>query len=104
MGAGIYPLSLKKQVSEYIMKTISVKILGHKRAQLYPLERAVIAAQQELPNTTLLVEHIKTAAEIQQYTPVFFMPSLMVNEKLVCVGRFPTKVEVLSWLREAENS
>ena len=103
MGAGIYPLSLKK-VIESIMKIISVKILGHKRAQRYPLERAVIAAQQELPNTTLLVEHIKTAAEIQQYTPVFSMPSLMVNEKLVCVGRFPTKVEVLSWLREAENS
>ncbi|MCJ7435120.1 MAG: thioredoxin family protein [Anaerolineales bacterium] len=86
------------------MKTISVKILGHKRAQRYPVERAVIAAQQELPNATLIVEYIETAAEIQKYTPVFSMPSLMVNEKLVCVGRFPTKVEVLSWLREAENS
>ena len=78
------------------MKIISVKILGHKRTQRYPLERAAIAAQQELPNATF--------AEIQQYTPFFFMPSLMVNEKLVCIGRFPTKVEVLSCLREAEKS
>jgi len=85
------------------MKIISIKILGYKRAHRYPLERSVIAAQQELPNVTLLVEHITTVVEIQQYTPVFALPSLMVNEKLVCVGRFPTKVEVLSWLREVEK-
>jgi hypothetical protein len=86
------------------MKIISVKIIGHKRARRYPLERAVIAAQQELPNATLFVEHIKTAAEFQQYLPVFSMLSLMVNEKLICVRRFPKKVEVLSLLREAEKS
>jgi hypothetical protein len=86
------------------MKTISIKILGHKRSHRYPLERSVIAAQRELPNITLLVEHIKTVSEIQQYTPVFAFPSLVVNEKLVCVGRFPNKAEVLSWLREEEKS
>ena len=86
------------------MKTISVKILGHKRAQRYPIERAVIAAQQELPNVTLLVEFVRTIAEIQLYTPVIALPSLVINEKLVCVGRFPTKAEVLSWLREAEKT
>jgi hypothetical protein len=87
-----------------MMKTISVKILGHKRAQRYPIERSVIAAQQELPNATLLVDFVRTVEEIQLYTPVFALPSLMINEKLVCVGRFPTKAEVLSWLREAEKS
>ncbi len=84
------------------MKTISVKILGYKHSLRYPIERSVIVAQRELPDMTLAVEHIKTVEEIQRYTPVFAFPSLVVNEKLVCVGRFPTKAEVLSWIREMD--
>lgn len=34
-------------------------------------------------------------------TQVVVLPSLVVNEKLVCVGRFPHKDEVISWLQEA---
>ena len=85
------------------MNTIFVKILGYKRSLRYPLERSVIAAQRELPNIALLVEHVRTVEEIQRYTPVFALPSLVMNERLVCVGRFPTKAEVLSWLREVEK-
>jgi hypothetical protein len=36
-----------------------------------------------------------------RYTPVTVYPSLVINERLVCVGRFPKKEEVLSWLRDA---
>jgi hypothetical protein len=104
VGAGIDPLSIKNVREQIAMKTISVKILGHKRAQRYPIERAVIAAQQELQNATLLVEYVKTITEIMLYTPVIALPSLMINEKLVCVGRYPTKAEVVSWLREAEKN
>jgi hypothetical protein len=86
------------------MITISVKILGHKRSLRYPVERSIIAAQRELPDVTLVVEHIRTVEEIQRYTPVFALPSLVINGKLVCVGRFPGKVEVLSWLQEVENT
>jgi hypothetical protein len=42
--------------------------------------------------------------EIQRYTPVFAFPSLVVNEKLVCVGRFPSRAEVLAWIREMDES
>lgn len=86
------------------MRTISVKILGHKMSMRYPVERSVIAAGQELPDVTLLVEHVKTVEEIQRYTPVFALPSLVINEKLVCVGCFPPKAQVLSWLREVEKN
>ncbi len=86
------------------MKTISVKILAHKQSLRYPVERSVIAAGRELPDVTILVEYVKTVEEIQRYTPVFALPSLVINEKLVCVGRFPPKAEVLSWLREVEKN
>jgi hypothetical protein len=64
----------------------------------------VIAAQRELSDATLVVEHITTVEKIQHYTPVFALPSLVINGKLVCVGRFPGKAEVLSWLREVEKN
>ena len=86
------------------MKTVSVKILGYKRSLRYPIERSVIAAQRELSDMTLVVEHVKTVEEIKKYTPVFALPSLAIDGKLVCVGRFPIKAEVLSWLREIEKN
>ncbi len=85
------------------MRTISVKILGHKASLRYPVERVVIAAQRELPNVDLAIEMVKTASEIQKYTHVLALPSLVVNERLVCVGRFPSKDEALFWLKEAQE-
>jgi hypothetical protein len=33
-----------------------------------------------------------------EYTSVIAFPSLMIGEKLVCVGRFPSRDEILEWL------
>jgi len=38
---------------------------------------------------------------MEKYTAVMILPSLVVNEKKVCVGRFPKKDEVINWLLEA---
>jgi len=38
---------------------------------------------------------------MEKYTAVMILPSLVLNEKLVCVGRIPKKDEVITWLREA---
>jgi hypothetical protein len=87
------------------MKTIPVRILGYKRSQRYSIWRALMAAQKAFerthPGFNLEVQEVTTAAEMLQFTPVIAFPSLMVNEKLVCVGRFPAKEEILGWL-EAE--
>ena len=32
---------------------------------------------------------------------VLVSPTLVVNEKVVCSGRYPTREEVLAWLQEA---
>ena len=84
---------------------ISVKILGTKSPQRYAVRRAVLAAWNELlrehPGLELDILELKELLEIQRYTQVFVYPSLVVNEQLVCVGRFPSKDEILSWFQQA---
>ncbi len=83
---------------------ISVKILGYKSPQRYAIQRTVVAAQIELhkahPDLEVTITEVKELEEILRYTPVFVFPSLAINEKLVCVGRFPKKEEVVQWLQE----
>lgn len=94
------------------MKTIPVKILGYKRSQRYSISRSLVPAQRTFearhPDFQLDVQEVPTAQEMLQYTPVIAFPSLMVGERLVCVGRFPSKEEILDWLeneiRLAEGS
>ena len=84
---------------------ITIKILSYKSPQRYAVRQTLKVAQKELqktlPGLDIHVEELKTLEQIEQYTPVVILPSLLVNEKLVCVGRFPKKDEVIGWLREA---
>jgi len=84
------------------MHTIAVKILGSKRSQRYAVWRAVTQAkaafEKDHPDLQLDLTQVTTSDEILKYTPVFAYPSLMVGDKLVCVGRFPSKAEILGWL------
>lgn len=84
---------------------VNVKILSYKSPQRFAVKRTLLAAQNELrkshPQLQLAVTEIKTLPEIETYTAAVILPSLMVNEKLVCVGRFPKKDEITGWLEEA---
>lgn len=84
---------------------LEIKILAYKSPQRYAVRRAVIAAQQDVrahhPSLQVKVSEVKQRAEIETYTPVVIYPSLVVNERLVCVGRFPRKEEIVCWLRQA---
>lgn len=81
---------------------IHVKILSYKSPQRYAVNRTVQAAWNELckkqPGLALDITEVKTLDEMLAYTQVVILPSLVVNGKLVCVGRFPKKAEVLQWL------
>jgi hypothetical protein len=89
------------------MEPIPVKILGNKCHQRYIIWRAVQSAEmllkREFPAFELRIQNVTSIEEIQKYTPVFAFPSLMIAEKLVCVGRYPSRDEVLGWLRTALN-
>jgi hypothetical protein len=84
---------------------IGVKILGSKTPQRYAVRRAVLAAQSalgmEYPDLLVDISEVRDLAEIEKVTPVFIYPSLVVNDNLVCVGRFPKKAEILIWLQQA---
>lgn len=84
---------------------VNVKILALKKPQRYAVRRTVLAAWQSLPNRDPLhqlhIEELTSSIEIMRYTPVTIYPSLVINERLVCVGRFPKKDEVISWLKGA---
>ena len=87
------------------MKIINVKILSYKSPQRFAVKRALMAAQNELrkrrPDFEIDLTEVKELSEMEKYTPVVILPSLVVDEKLVCVGRFPHRGEIISWLHEA---
>ncbi len=86
---------------------ITLKILSYKSPQRYAVRQTLKAAQKEVcnifPTLVIAIVDVKELTEIEKYTPVVILPSLVVNEKLVCVGRFPKKHEVLVWLMQAVN-
>jgi len=84
---------------------INVKILSYKSPQRYAVKRTLIAAHNELlkthPDIEIALTEVKELSEMEMYTAVVILPSLVVNGKLVCVGCFPKKDELVGWLRDA---
>ncbi len=84
---------------------IYVKILSYKRPQRYAVNRTLQAAAEDVrdiyPGVEIKVTDVKELSQMEKYTDVLILPSLVVNEKLVCVGRFPKKGEVVAWLQQA---
>ena len=84
---------------------IDIKILSYKSPQRYAVKRTLIAAQDELqkqhPDLEIALTEVKEVSDMLEYTDVLILPSLVVNEKLVCVGRFPKKDEIIRWLQDA---
>lgn len=84
---------------------IDLKILSYHSAQRYAVRQTVVAAQRvllnEYPGLKIVITELKDWVHIEQYTPILSAPSLVVNEKLVCVGRFPSKQEILDWMKKA---
>jgi hypothetical protein len=84
---------------------ITVKILSYKSPQRFAVKNTLLAAQAEVrkshPQLKLAVTEVKELTEIEAYTQAIILPSLVINEKLVCIGRFPKKNEVVGWLQEA---
>jgi hypothetical protein len=84
---------------------LTVKILSLQYPERYVVRRLVAAAQQELqskcPCLDLDIEEVTDPAEIGRYAYVLVLPTLVINERVVCSGRFPVKEEVTRWLLEA---
>lgn len=85
-----------------------VKILSLGAPERYAIRRLVTAAQQELqaanPQIEVTIREVNDASQIGHYALVLVKPTLVINEKVVCSGRFPTKEEILNWLEEAARN
>ena len=84
---------------------LKIKILSIQYPERYAVRRLVAAAQQELaepfPGLELEIVEVNDAGAIGKYATVLVLPTLVIDEKVVCSGRFPAKEEVTAWLREA---
>lgn len=84
---------------------IIVKILGLQYPERYVVRRLVAAVQQELLSKSVPLEleitEVTDPGEIGKYAFVLVLPTLVINEKVVCSGRFPSKGEVENWLMKA---
>ncbi len=87
------------------MITIQITIFGYRTPQRYSILRTVQSAlqmiHQDYPDIHLDIREVTEVPDILKITPVFVYASLMIEDKLVCVGRFPKKEEVAGWLEAA---
>jgi hypothetical protein len=84
---------------------INVKILSIQYPERYVVRRLVTLAHDELlakrSDVKVEISEISDASTICQYAQCIFQPTLVINEKVVCSGRFPTKEEISTWMQEA---
>ncbi len=80
-------------------KGLEVRILGQGCAQCDKMAREVMAIMSE---SSLVGDfrHVQDIREIARYGAMG-MPALVINGKVKCAGRMPTRGQMLSWLKEA---
>jgi small redox-active disulfide protein 2 len=78
---------------------LSVKVLGPGCTNCDNVGKVVMEIVSEMA-LEANVEHVKDRAEFARYG-LMYTPGLVLNEKLVCGGRVPSKAEVTSWMMSA---
>ena len=76
-----------------------IKVLGPGCTRCYQLEQTVKDVVKEL-SIYADIEYVKDIKKIMQY-PILTTPGLMIDEKLVCSGRVPSKAEVGTFITTA---
>jgi hypothetical protein len=96
---------LHNHINPGLTLVLTIKILSLQYSERYVVRRLVCAAQQELLSKCipldLDIDEVSDPGEIGRYSFVLILPTLVINEKVVCSGRFPAREEVTRWLLEA---
>jgi small redox-active disulfide protein 2 len=78
---------------------MKIKVLGPGCAKCHQLEKTTREVVKEL-GFDAEIEDIKDIKKIMEY-PILTTPGLVIDEKLVCSGRVPTKAEVITFITTA---
>ncbi len=78
---------------------MNIKILGSGCARCHQLEKTTEEVVKEL-GIDATIEKVKDINKIVDYA-VLTTPGLVINEKLVCAGRVPTKAELARLIGDA---
>lgn len=76
-----------------------IKILGTGCAKCMQLEKNAKEAVKEL-GIDAKIEEVKDITKILAY-PILTTPGLVIDEKVVCSGRLPSKDEVKKYIKDA---
>ena len=78
---------------------MKIKVLGPGCARCHQLEQTTKEVIKEL-GIDAEVDEVKDIKKIMEY-PILTTPGLVIDEKLVCSGRVPTKAEVTTYITTA---
>jgi small redox-active disulfide protein 2 len=78
------------------VKRMKIKILGTGCARCQQLEKTALEVVREL-SIDATIEEVKDIKKIMEY-PILTAPGLVIDEKLVCSGRLPSKAEVTTFI------
>ena len=78
---------------------MNIKVLGPGCARCHQLGKITKEVVKEL-GIDAEIEEVKDINKIMEY-PILTTPGLVINEKLVCAGRVPTKAEIAQLIANA---
>jgi small redox-active disulfide protein 2 len=81
------------------VRIMKIKVLGSGCARCHQLEQTTREVVKEL-GIEAEIEDVKDVKKIMEY-PILTTPGLVINEKLVCSGRVPSKSEITTFITTA---
>ena len=78
---------------------MKIKVLGPGCARCHQLEQTVKDVVKEL-GIDADIDYVKDIKKIMEY-PILTTPGLVIDEKLVCSGKVPSKAEVTTYITTA---
>ena len=93
--------SLVKPYEEQALTGVEIKVLGQGCVQCNRLEKELMELMAEI-NLAADLEHVRDIKEIGKYG-VMGMPALLINGKVMSVGRVPPRAKLKEWLEEAQD-